>query len=176
MTDRMHALGDPGATSTIDHGSIVLTGSTLAGPQMHLIGSTGNLSIRPVLCGAPDDTSSTPPSTPGTIPQSIMLPPCGAQYQTTASNLSINTDTGQPTNTIGPDPAFATVPSTPEVDDEPAGDVLLPADPAAGAQQYPRFVLGANRIRQFLASPRFTPTTAVTATAGSSTSHSRQRA
>jgi preprotein translocase subunit SecD len=143
MTARMHALGDTAASSTIDHGSIVLTGSALVGPQMHLIGTLGNFSIRPVLCGAPDDTLSTPPTTQGTSPQSIVLPPCGAQYLTTAANLSINTNTGQPTNTIRPDPAFATVPSTPEADDEPAGDVLLSTDPAAGAQEYPRFVLGA---------------------------------
>jgi preprotein translocase subunit SecD len=143
MTARMHALGDSGASSTIDHGSIVLTGSTFTGPQMHVIGSTGDLEFRPVLCGAPDDTSPPPPQTPGTSPQTIVLPPCGAQYATTASNLSVNTNSGQPTNTIGPDPAFATVPSTPEADDEPATSVLLPADPAAGAQQYPRFVLGA---------------------------------
>jgi preprotein translocase subunit SecD len=47
---------------------------------------------------------------------------------------------------IGPDPVFASTPSTPARDDEPAHSVLLPADPLAGPQQYPRFVLGAAQL------------------------------
>jgi hypothetical protein len=100
-----------------------------------LVGSAGAFSIRPVLCGAPAYTAPTPPAAP--------LPACEAQYATTASNIDVNTTTGVPAHTIGPDPIFASSPSTAAEDDEPASSVLLLADPAAGVQRYPRFVLGA---------------------------------
>ena len=53
----------------------------------------------------------------------------------------MNTSTGEPSNNIPPDPAFAPYPSTTggRLRNEP---VLLPSDPLAGAQQYARFVLG----------------------------------
>jgi preprotein translocase subunit SecD len=58
----------------------------------------------------------------------------------------VNTSSGIPSSRIGPDPVFASYPSTPAQDDRPAASVLFPADPAAGAQQYPRFVLGASQF------------------------------
>lgn len=142
MAARLHALGDTDARATVDGGSIDVASSKFTGEQMHLIGSKGSLSFRPVLCGAPAETTPTQPTTTGTTPQAASQPACETQYTTTASNLAVNTTTGQPANVIGPDPIFASYPSTPAHDDDPADSVLLPADPAAGAQQYPRFVLG----------------------------------
>jgi preprotein translocase subunit SecD len=143
MTNRLHALGDNDATVSVVHGTIVVSGPTLSRSQVQLVGSAGAFSIRPVLCGAPAYTAPTPPAAPGTTTPATPLPACEAQYATTASNIDVNTNTGVPANTIGPDPIFASSPSTAAEDDASASSVLLPADPAAGVQQYPRFVLGA---------------------------------
>jgi preprotein translocase subunit SecD len=142
MAARVHALGDTDARATVDGGSIVITSSKFTRAKLQLIGSRGSLSFRPVLCGAPAPSAASQPAGAGTTPRARALPACQAQYATSPSNLDVNTTTGQPGNTIGPDPIFASYPSTPAQDDDPADSVLLPADPAAGAQQYPRFVLG----------------------------------
>jgi preprotein translocase subunit SecD len=141
MMSRLHALGDTDATVSVDQGTIVVSSPTLTRDQVQLVGSTGSFFIRPVLCGAPAYVAPTQPAAPGTTtPPPTSSPACEAQYATTASNLDVNTNTGIPANTIGPDPIFASYPST--HGDDPSSTVLLPADPAVGAQQYPRFVLG----------------------------------
>jgi len=147
MAARLHAVGDTDARATVDGGSIDIASPKFAGVQMQLIGSMGSFSVRPVLCGAPAQTPTQPATsdTTGTTEPATSSPACEAQYETTASNLNVNTTTGQPA-TIGPDPVFAPTPSTPTQDDQPAAAVLLPADPVAGAQQYPRFVLGAAQL------------------------------
>src|ERR1019366_8137568 len=139
MRSRLHALGDTDATVSVDHGTIVVSSPTLTRDLVQLVGSTGSFFIRPVLCGAPAYVVPTPGEAGATTPPTL-LPACEAQYATTASNLDVNTNTGIPANTIGPDPIFASYPST--HGDDPSSTVLLPADPAVGAQQYPRFVLG----------------------------------
>ncbi len=148
MTARLHALGDSDASATVDGDSIDIASPKFAGVQMQLIGSMGSFSARPVLCGAPSETPTQPATsgTTGTTQPATSLPACEAQYETTASNLDVNTTTGQPAQVIGPDPIFAPTPSTPAQDDQPAAAVLLPADPVAGAQQYQRFVLGAAQL------------------------------
>lgn len=139
MATRLHTLGDTHARATVSGSSIVITSPKFSGAQMQLIGSMGSLEVRPVLCGAPVPTA-------GATQPAASSPACEASYATTPSNLDVNTTTGQPAHQIGPDPVFATVASTPAQDDEPAHSVLLPADPLAGAQQYPRFVLGASQF------------------------------
>ncbi|HEY5026707.1 MAG TPA: hypothetical protein VII76_17150 [Acidimicrobiales bacterium] len=139
MATRLHTMGDTNARAKVSGNSIVITSPKFSGAQMQLIGSMGTLEVRPVLCGAPAATTGAPQP-------AASSPPCETQYATTPSNLDVNTMTGQPANHIGPDPIFATVASTPPQDDEPATSVLLPADPLAGAQQYPRFVLGASQF------------------------------
>ncbi len=149
MAARLHAVGDTDARATVDGGSIDIASPKFAGVQMQLIGSMGSFSVRPVACGAPAATAPTQPTTTdtaGTTPPADFSPACEAQYETSASNLDVNTTTGQPAHVIGPDPVFASTPSTPAQDDEPAHSVLLPADPVAGPQQYPRFVLGAAQL------------------------------
>jgi preprotein translocase subunit SecD len=146
MAARLHAVGDTGARATVDGGSIDIASPKFAGVQMQLIGSMGSFSVRPVGCGAPADTTPAQPATTGTTPPADFSPACEAQYETSASNLDVNTTTGQPAHVIGPDPIFASTPSTPAQDDEPAHSVLLPADPVVGAQEYPRFVLGAAQL------------------------------
>ena len=143
MASRLRALGDTDSTVSTDRGTLVVTGPTLTRDQVRLVGSIGAFSIRPVLCGAPAYVAPSTLAAPGTTAPST-LPACEAQYSLTASNLNTNTTTGQPTNTIGPDPIFAPYPST--RDDDPSSTVLLPADPATGTQQYPRFVLGPTQL------------------------------
>ncbi len=143
MASRLHALGDTEATVSTNHGSIAVSSPTLTRDRIQLVGSTGSFSLRPVLCGAPAYRAQSTPLVSGTTSPAGSSSACEARYATTASNLDVNTTTGQPSNTIGPDPIFASSPSTTAHDEEAASSALLPADPATGAQQYPRFVLGA---------------------------------
>lgn len=161
MASRLRALGDTDSTVSTDRGTLVVSGPTLTRDQVRLVGSTGAFSIRPVLCGAPVYTAPSTPPAPGTSTPSTPIPECEAQYATAASNLDVNTNTGIPTNTIGPDPIFASYPST--HDGDPSSTVLLPANPAAGAQQYPRFVLGAIQFNNSGANSNIAPEIAAAA-------------
>ncbi|HVA04070.1 MAG TPA: hypothetical protein VMU64_10005 [Acidimicrobiales bacterium] len=143
MASRLRALGDIDSTVSTDRGTLVVSGPTLTRDQVRLVGSTGTFSIRPVLCGAPAYVAPARPGAPGSVSATGSSSGCEARYATTASNLDVNTTSGIPANTIGPDPIFTSSPSTPAQDEEPASSALLPADPVAGAQQYPRFVVGA---------------------------------
>jgi hypothetical protein len=141
MASRLRALGDTNGTVSTDRGSIVVASPTLTEDQVRLVGNTGSFFLRPVLCGAPASTAPTPQAASGTTAPTA-LPECEAKYATTASNLNVNPNVGLPANTIGPDPIFASYPSTTVENDDPSSTVLLPADPAVGPQQYSRFVLG----------------------------------
>ena len=134
MRKRLQAIGNSSDKASVHGSSVVVTGTKLKVPAAALA-QTGHFYIRPVLCGAPAYTPSD--SHPGTEPGP--LPTCGPDA-TTAANLDVNVDTGIPAHTIPPDPVFAPYPST--QDDNPQRVVLLADNPAAGAQQYPRFVLG----------------------------------
>ena len=134
ISTRLRSLGDTTAAVVVDGDSIVVRGGgPLPAPASFFV-KNGRFSIRPVLCGALAHTRSV------VARPTRRLPPCGAQYETLASNLSVNESTGQPGTTILPDPSFASYPSTTADDaDQPSTTVLLPA---GGEQQYPRFVLG----------------------------------
>jgi len=139
MAARLHALGESDAAVTTNHGAIEVSGRTLNQAVLRLVRETGAFYVRPVLCGAP----SYRPPTQGGTPPSGPLPMCQSQYALTAANLAVNTGTQQSANnTIMPDPSFAPYPDTSSAHDGPSATVLLPGDPAAGAQQYTRFVLG----------------------------------
>jgi hypothetical protein len=160
MYERLRAVGDTGvAVSCCGRAANESPGSgpsiTVSSPrplspaERSLVAAEGSLWVRPVLCGAPAyRTPSTPVSTGASTgsSSSTALAACGAAYQTTSANLGISPDprstNGYMANLVQPDPAFASYPSTPVQDDDPSATVLLPADPAAGPQQYPRFVLG----------------------------------
>jgi preprotein translocase subunit SecD len=137
IRNRVDGAGVSGATVDSQGGNVVVQFPGISHPQalIKLIGTTAQLYFRPVLCGAP---VFAPPAK-GKSPPTGPLPSCG-QYATTAAALDVNTSTGEPSNNIPPNPAFAPYPSTKEdLRDE---TVLLPSDPLAGAQQYARFVCG----------------------------------
>ena len=135
---RLRAFGDKGASvRTGVGGAIDVTSQNLTPAEIHSIGTTDNLYIRPVLCGA---VAVRPPDVAGL--RSGPLPSCQAQYATTAANLAVNVRTGVPGNVVPPDPGFASYPTTSEEADDPSATVLLSGDPIAGAHEYPRFVLG----------------------------------
>jgi hypothetical protein len=137
MVARLHALGDYDTPVYIEGGRIVVRGPRFDRSELQLVAKTGAFFIRPVLCGAPPFSPSSPTaSTP-----SVSAPVCDSPYATTASNLDMNPTTGR-LNTIGPDPSLGSYPSTTVQSDDPTSTVLLPADPASGAQQFARFVLG----------------------------------
>jgi hypothetical protein len=133
LTKRLQVVGNSSDRASVNGSSVVITGAKLKVPPDDLA-RTGHFYIRPVLCGA---AAYSPSASHKIVPGP--LPSCG-RYATTAESLSVNTTTGQPANDIPPDPAFASYPSTQH--DNPRNVVLLPDDPAAGAQQYSRFVVG----------------------------------
>jgi preprotein translocase subunit SecD len=77
-------------------------------------------SVRPVLCYA------APFSPPAAALSVSGLPACGSAYQLTAANLNISTTTEGPTAAVGPDPAFAHIPSTPTSQEKQNSTVILP--------------------------------------------------
>src|SRR5579863_837109 len=141
IRNRVDGAGVSGSTVDSQGGNVVVQfpGEKNPGKLIALIGTTAQLYSRPVLCGAP---TYTPPAK-GKAPPAGPLPSCG-QYATTAANLAVNTSTGQPANNIPANPVVAAYPST--TDDNPNDVVLLPTDPTAGAQQYPRFVLAKSSL------------------------------
>ncbi len=136
---RLKALGDTTATATVDHGSIDVAGAS--SDDIRAMAKTGAFFVRPVSCGA---VPTRPADVIGL--QSGPLPPCQAQYETTAANLGIDVQTGRPANTIPPDPGFASYATTTPQDDNPDATVLLGADPSAAKQEYSRFVLGPAQV------------------------------
>jgi hypothetical protein len=143
MTVRLRSLGDHHDTVTVRGRSIDVSGPSISQSQLLSVAAPGAFSVRPVLCGAPAYLPIQPNI--GGKDTGGALPACDAPYALSASNLDVNTNTGV-TNPIPADPSFARVPSTPAQSDEPAAAVLLPADPSTGAQEYPRFVLGAAQL------------------------------
>ncbi len=133
LTRRLQAVGQSSDTATLRGTEVIVTGTQLKIPAGDLA-KTGHFYIRPVLCGAP--IYSPPANTKS--PPSGQLPSCG-QDATTAANLAVNVNSGQPANNIPANPASGPYQST--ANDNPKKKVLLPDDPAAGAQQYSRFVL-----------------------------------
>ena len=138
IRNRVDAAGASGATVGSQGGNIVVQFPGIRDPQhlITLIGKTAQLYFRPVLCGAP---AFARPSR--STPQLA----CNPQYLTTATNLAVNTSTGQPTNNIPADPGFQNVPTTPQPQDNPNANVILPT--VSGGGVYPRYVLGPSQLR-----------------------------
>lgn len=146
VSKRLEVIGQSSDTASVRGTTVVVTGARLKVPAADLARS-GHLYLRTVLCGAP----AYQPPVNGTSPPSGPLPACGV-YATTAAHLSVQANTQQPADNIPPDPALAPYRSTQS--DDPNQTVLLGADPAAGPQQYPRFVLAraSNRTATAIAS------------------------
>lgn len=124
---RLQLLGDQGAEAEVSGGSILLTTSgevQKLRSGLSLLVSPGELLFRPVLCAVPAYSprviGGKSATAPGPLPTA-----CPPQYQLTAANLNVNTDTGQPQNSVAPWPALANFPSTPLANDDPADTVLL---------------------------------------------------
>jgi preprotein translocase subunit SecD len=149
IRNRVDGAGVSGATVNSQGGNVVVQFPGIKNPQslIKLIGQTAQLYFRPVLCGAP---SYTPPAK-GSTPPSGPLPSCGSQYLTNNANLAVTPNSsasnGYTANSVPADPAFASYPSNTGQNDSPNSEALLDADPAAGAQQYTRFVVGKSQLR-----------------------------
>ncbi|MDA8072752.1 MAG: protein translocase subunit SecD [Actinomycetota bacterium] len=140
IRNRLDGAGVSGAQAQSQGSDVVVQLPNVKDPQtlINLVGNTAQMLFRPVLCEAP---AYAPPAK-GKAAPSGPLPACGAPYQLTAANLNINTSTGQPQSTIGPDPAFASYRSTSPSTDyaEKSQTVLLPGTSTSGCS--PRCVLG----------------------------------
>jgi preprotein translocase subunit SecD len=104
--------------------------------------------FRPVLCFAYPE--SVPKGSKGkTLQPGIeTIPACQSNYETTAANLDVNTATQNPTNNIGPDPQYATYPSTSvEKPNYETSTVLLPGLSSSGTNNGgERYVLGPSQM------------------------------
>ena len=102
------------------------------------LGKTAQLFFRPASCYAPPHTvSKTQPSNTGP------LPTCSATSQLTATNLNINTSTGQAQANPPADQQFGPYPSTTAANDTKSATVLLPGLSGQGSQRY---VLGPAQV------------------------------
>ncbi len=120
LTNRVNGLGVSGAKVNLQGKNVVVSvpGVTDARAVLAAVGQTAQLLFRPVLCQVTQAKK--------THPYSGVLPACGPQYLLSATNLNIDTATGNPTNNIGPDPQFAKVASTLPKYDNPKDSVILP--------------------------------------------------
>ncbi len=144
MTARLRAFGVNGASVSVVGGSVVVSGERVPQADLRLLGTAATFLVRPVECGAP---ASGPAPAGAAAPAPDAAPPaCAAPYLITPSSLGLTPGSGagpgSTSNTVPPDPAFTSYPSTPAADDDPSIRVLLPADPESGTQQYSRYVLG----------------------------------
>ncbi|HEY1824585.1 MAG TPA: protein translocase subunit SecD [Acidimicrobiales bacterium] len=135
LNNRVNGLGVSGSTVNLQGKDVVVSvpGVTDARKVLQVVGQTAQLLFRPVLCeaevGAPSKAKYVAPG---------KLPACGSQYQTTAANLAVNTSTQEPTNSIGPDPAFTNIKTTKPDQDYRKDEVILPYLGQKGV----RYVLG----------------------------------
>ncbi len=132
LNNRVNGLGVSGAQVNLQGHDVVVSvpGVSDARSVLKTVGQTAQLLFRPVLC-------ETGPAVKG-AKVTTQVPPCGSQYLMSATNLAVNSSTGQPTNNIGLDPAYAKIASTSPARDNPKATVVLPA---LGTSQI-RYVLG----------------------------------
>jgi preprotein translocase subunit SecD len=136
LSNRVNGLGVSGATVNLQGKDVNVSvpGVTNARQVLAAVGETAQLLFRPVLCEAEVATKGTKLKTyaPG------KLPTCGSEYLDTAANLDVNTSTGEPTNSIPPDPTFTDIATTSPAKDLKGNEVLLPVLGDSGL----RYVLG----------------------------------
>ncbi|HUC36216.1 MAG TPA: protein translocase subunit SecD [Acidimicrobiales bacterium] len=141
MRNRVDAAGASGANVNSQGGQVVVQLPGVKNPEalIKLIGTTAQMQFRPVLCFAEPYSKPKSPPPSSNIPQACSA----AQYDQTASNLNVNTTSGQPGNNVGADPALTSYKSsTFTYNDDHAGSyVLVPASPQSG-QAGLRYLLG----------------------------------
>ncbi len=102
------------------------------------LGQTAQLFFRPALCYSPAFTVAK-----GATAATGPLPTCASSSQLTATNLAVNTSTGEATQSPPADTAFAAYPSTSSLNDAKDDTVLLPG---ATNACYVRCVLGPAQV------------------------------
>ncbi len=148
---RVNGLGVSGAevqTTGKNQISVSIPGVTNAQQVLAQIGQTARMYFRPVLCYAYPEGHAKG-SKVKVLPTSVAnVPACQSNYELTAANLNINTATQQPTNNIGPDPQYATQPSTAvEKPNYETSTVLLPGLTSSGSNNGgQRYVLGPSQM------------------------------
>lgn len=134
LNNRVNGLGVSGATVNLQGKDVDVSipGVTDARQVLKTVGETAQLLFRPVLCQADPASKTAKAVAPG------KLPACGTDYLTTAANLDVNVSTGNPQNSIPPDPAFTNIKSTQPAQDDKKDEVILPYLGEPGV----RYVLG----------------------------------
>jgi preprotein translocase subunit SecD len=134
LNNRVNGLGVSGATVNLQGKDVDVSipGVTDARQVLKTVGETAQLLFRPVLCQADPASKTAKAVAPG------KLPACGTDYLTTAANLDVNVSTGNPQNSIPPDPAFTNIKSTQPAQDNKKDEVILPYLGEPGV----RYVLG----------------------------------
>lgn len=120
MRARVDAAGVSGSEIGTQGSDIVvqLPGVRNANQLIATIGNTAEMFFRPVLCYAP---AYTPPAKGTAVPTTVPSSCSSSQYELTATNLGVNTSTGEPQNSPSPDPALASYPDS--------GCAPTPSDP-----------------------------------------------
>jgi len=137
---RLTQLGYAGATARVKGDHVVVEAQkALPHSDLQALTVEGDLQLRPLLCFAPPFMAGTQ-VLPQTLPTTCYST---NKYALIASNLHVDVTTGQPTNTMQPDPTLALYPSsTPEYNDaNPHAVVLLSAAPNSGVSGT-RYLLG----------------------------------
>ena len=146
ITVRLDSLGASFVHVTVVQDDVILTSATraISASVLDEVGQTGRLYFRPVLCYAYPET--LPTGGASQAPSTGAIPACQSQYLLTASNLHVNTSTGEPANNVGPDPQYSSYPSTStDAPNYASSTVLLPGLKANGASG-DRYVLGPSEM------------------------------
>jgi preprotein translocase subunit SecD len=138
LTDRVNGLGVSGAEVNLQGKDVVVSipGVTDARAVLQAVGQTAQLLFRPVLCEA------TPASK--TAKASTSIKTCASNYAMTAANLDVNTTSGNATNSIAADPAYANIKTTQAQHDNPKDIVILPS--LGATANATRYVLGPSEL------------------------------
>jgi hypothetical protein len=120
------AQAEPGSIDLTMYGSSPVLQAALKGAL-----AAASLRVRPVECAAPA-FYSTPKTMQTYLPAGSTSLRCGARYLLTAGALHVDTNSGQPSADISPDPGLAPVPTTSQIEDQASRTVLLPSSSEAG--------------------------------------------
>ena len=137
IRNRVDGAGVSGATVDSQGGNVVVQFPGVKNPQalIKLIGTTAQLYFRPVLCGAPAYTPPGQGQGRAHGPAAVVRPVRHHRGQPGREHVHGSTGQQHPAQ-----PGLRALPVDQRTTTR-TQTVLLPADPQAGAQQYPRFVL-----------------------------------
>jgi preprotein translocase subunit SecD len=132
-------LGNAVARSRRGEVVVLLLDTKSAKKLAQIIDETGQVFVRPALCGAPAFSGK---ALTGAEPASAKLPACASASELTSSNLqdTVSSATTFRVSTVPADEALAPYPSTSPTTEKKTKTVLLPA--VKGAGQFARYLLG----------------------------------